>query len=432
VKHQTVSPADVAGRTQLVLLSAVVAATSLLVIHFNHTDGHDFVNNVWAPARGLIAGLNPYDPATAAYVARFSVPVVAGLYTPTALVLHAPLVLAPAAVSATAMAVLNAALIWTGVLLLIPPTTFAGRLAAAVVGPLVLFSAPADHTIELGQLSGWAFAGLALFIASQRRDQSAVWLPALGAVLVALKPQSGVPFLAALALVGCWPILKRALAVLAATTVPVVGLVVMFAPDPVALARIAIDNVQLLSRLPPGNLANPDNLRIDAAGILAHLDGPVLGGIGWAAVVLVAATVLFALALRAGRDPRTPAATDPCVVSLLGLYVATCSYHLTYDQLLLYVGPLAAVGVVTAGRRSSGSSLALAAGAMVLLGAGLLFRPALRELLVDFGASSLLVHRAWVAGPTLVSLAVTAAALVARRYREVPWTLADGSAAARV
>jgi hypothetical protein len=411
------------------LLAIVVLITAGLAVR--HHDGHDFVYSVWTPIHALSSGLDPYDPTNAEYFRRYSVPVAAGLYTPTALVLHAPLALLSPRRSADAMALVNAAVLWLGVLLLIPPRTGRACVVAAVAGTVVIGSAAADHTIELGQLSGWAFAGVALFVASLRHNPSAVWLPAVGATLVALKPQSGVPFLLALVILGCWPVIKRAATLLVVTSVPGLVLFLTVAGNPAALVRIAVSNTQLMSRLPQADVANPHHLRIDALGIISHLGGPALIDLGWAAVTLLVCTALFVITVR-DRD-RALAPTDPYLVTLVTLYLVLSLYHLTYDQLLLYVGPLTALAAMT-NRGVQGSTRVLAVGGAALLGAGLMFRPALREELVGLGAPALLVHKTWVALPTLISLALVATvfAIRGRADRATPSAMLPGSAPAGI
>ena len=399
-------------RTALLLLGVVVVATSAFAMRYY--DGQDFVYNVWAPIRGLLAGHNPYDPSDAEYFGQYQVPVVAGLYAPTALLVHAPLALLSQSRSADAMAVLNAALIWLGVLLLIPPRTAHSYFGAAAAGALVVLSAPAEITIKLGQLSGLAFAGLALLVASLRKDPSATWLPAIGATFVALKPQSMIPIFIALGVLGCRKVLLRAATILAVTSLPGAVLFIRAAGNPMAILRTIGENLDLLSRLPPGDLANPRNLRIDALGLVSHLGGPALIGLGWNLVILLVTTGLLVLAVRAcDQDARTLA--DPYVATLVTLYVVASLYHLTYDQLLFYVGPLAAFGILTESNAGSRSSRVIASGGVALIGAGLVLRSGFCARMVHYGLPSLTVHKAWVTSPMLIVVALVGCAFALGR-----------------
>jgi hypothetical protein len=380
-----------------------VVATSAFAIRYY--DGHDFVNNVWAPIHGLVAGYNPYDPADIGYQLRYQVPVEAGLYLPTALLVHAPLALLSQSHAADVVAALDVALIWLGVVLLIPPRTPRGYLVAGTAGALLVVSAPAQDTIFLGQLSAEAFAGFAILVASLRRNASAQWLPAVGITLIALKPQSAIPILVALAALRCWKLLGRAAAILAVTSLPGALLFVHAAARPSTIIRTVSSNLNHLSQLPPNDLTNPGNIRVDALGVLSHLRGPALTGLAWTAIGLAVSTVLLLLALRAvsGRGVRTLA--DPYVVALVTLYIVVSLVHLSYDQLLLYLGPLAALGLMTESEAPNLRSRVLAIGGVALVAVGLFFRSGFRARMIDAGFSTLPVHAGWLALPTIIVLA---------------------------
>jgi hypothetical protein len=411
---RTLTATSVDAKRSRLLLGVVMVATSAFAIRYY--DGHDFVNNVWAPIHGLLVGYNPYDPTDFAYQLRYHVPVEAGLYLPTALLVHAPLALLSQSHSADVMAVLDVALIWLGVLLLIPSRTSRGCLVAATAGALLVLSAPAQDTIFLGQLSAEAFAGLALLVASLRKDASAKWLPAVGVTLVALKPQSAVPIFVALAALQCWKLLARVGAILAATSLPGALLLVHAAGDPSTIIRTITGNLNHLSHLPPNDLTNPGNIRIDALGIVSHLGGPALTGLGWTAISLAVATGLLMLALHgiSARGSRTLA--DPYVVTVVTLYIVVSLVHLSYDQLLLYLGPLVALGVMTESEAPSTRSNVIAVGGVALAAAGLFFRSGFRGRMIDSGRSFLPVHEAWLSLPTLLVLAIVGCVLALDRH----------------
>jgi hypothetical protein len=401
------------SRAARLVLAATMVLTTAIALRYH--DGHDFINNVWAPTRGLLAGLDPYDPGNVEYFTRYPVPVVAGLYLPAALALHAPLTLLSAERGADIMAALNAGLIWLGVLLLIPPRSNRACLVAAGAGALVLLGAAAQDTIYLGQLSGWAFAGLALLARSLGDDPSAVWFPALGAALVALKPQSAIPMLVALGVLGHGRVLARAAAILALASVPGVVLFIRAAGSLPAMLRTAADNLSSFPRLPPVDLSNPTNLRIDALGMVSQLHGPALSGLGWLMLSLGVATGLFMIALPADRDGGPRNLADPWVVTLVTVYITVALYHLMYDQLLLYVGPLAAFALLARDPAGSRRARVVAGGGLMLLAAGVVFRSGMRERLVAYGLPALSVHRAWVAIPTLLGLAMVCTGLLSER-----------------
>jgi hypothetical protein len=410
--HVTATFVDV--RLARLLLGAVVVATCAVAIRYY--DGHDFVNNVWAPIHGLLAGHNPYDTADIEYHLRYHVPVVAGLYLPTALLVHVPLALLSQSRSADVMALLDAALIWFGVLVLIAPRTSRRCLVAGIAGALLVLSAPAQDTIFLGQLSAEAFAGFALLVASLRKDPSATWLPAIGVTLVALKPQSAIPIVVALAVLQCWKLLARAAAILVVTSLPGALLFIHAAGGPSEIIRTVTTNLNHLSRLPPNDLTNPGNIRIDALGILSHLHGLSLTGLGWTAIGFAVATGLLVLALRAVRAHGPRALTDPFVVTVVTLYIVVSLVHLSYDQLLLYLGPLTALGAATESPAPSRSSKALAAGGIALATAGIVFRSGFRSRMMESSVSFLPIHEIWVTLPTLIVVAIVGYVLALDRH----------------
>ena len=395
------------------LLAALVLASSAFAIRYH--DGHDFVNNVWAPVHGLLAGYNPYDPADVEYYLRYQVPVVAGLYLPTALLVHSPLALVKESRSADIMAALDALLIWLGVLLLIPPRTFRACTAAGFAGTLIVLSAPAQDTVFLGQLSAAAFAGLALLVASLRSDPSARWLPAVGVALVALKPQSAIPILVALAVLKESKVLARAGLILAATSLPGALLFLRVNPAPSAVIATITSNLNHLSNLPPNDLTNAANIRIDALGILSHLGGPALSGFAWTGVTFAVATVLLVAALRA-MPLTSRALPDPNVVSVVTLYIVVSLIHLSYDQLILYTGSLTALYVITESERPSHHSHLIALGGIVLAAVGLFFRSGIRALMIEVLSPVLPIYAMWLCLPTLVVLGVVAIALMLDRH----------------
>jgi hypothetical protein len=418
-RASTVTSVDL-QRARLLLLAFVVA-TSAFAIRYH--DGHDFVNNIWVPIHGLLIGYNPYAPAGIEYYLRYHVPVAAGLYLPTALLLHAPLALLDQSHSADVMAVLDVALMWLGVLLLIQPRTPRGCLVAGTAGAFLVVSAPAQDTIFLGQLSAEAFAGMALIAASLRKDASAEWLPAVGVTLVALKPQSAIPIFVALAVLRCWKVFAIAAAILSVTSLPGAVLFIRAAGGPSAIASTITSNLRQLSHLPPNDLTNPGNIRIDALGILSHFRAPALTGFNWMLITIAVATVFLVLALRAASDRGVRALADPYVVTAVALFIVVSLVHLSYDQLLLYLGPLVALGLAAEGGALSRRSQAVAVGGIVIAIAGIVFRSGFRSRMMDSSLSFLPIHELWISLPTLVGVVAVAVAWALGRE-----TLSPGAA----
>ncbi len=407
-------------RRARLLLFAFVVATSAFAIRYY--DGHDFVNNIWAPIHGLLIGYNPYDPADIQYMLRYHVPTEAGLYLPAALLLHAPLAFLSQSHNADVVAVLDVVLMWVGVLLLIPPRTPRGCLVAGSAGVFLVLSAPAQDTIFLGQLSAEAFAGLALMVASLRQDISAKWLPAVGVTLVALKPQYAIPIFIALALLRCWKVLAIAASILAVTSLPGALLFLRAAGGPSALAHTVTSNLSHLSQLPPNDLINPGNIRIDALGILSHFRAPALTGFDWMLITIAVATVFLVLALRAASDRGVRALADPYVVTAVALFIVVSLVHLSYDQLLLYLGPLVALGIAAEGGALSRRSQTVAVGGVVVAVAGIVFRSGFRSRMMDSSLSFLPIHEIWISLPTLVGVVTVAVAWALGRDALSPGT----------
>jgi|ERR1041384_2748915 hypothetical protein len=396
------------------ILAAFVICSSAIALRYR--DGHDFTHNIWAPIHGLVNGLDPYDPGNEQYYDRYHVPVVAGPYTPAALTLFAPLALVSPPWAADIIALLSVAALWVGVVLLIPPRSARSYVVAAVAGGLVVLSAPAQDTIYLGQLSGFAFLGFAMIIAGLRRGPSATWFCAVGAALVSLKPQSGIPILVALAILGLWRVVGRAVLLLVVASLPGVVLLFRVVGSPATITRVVGDNLDLLTRLPPGDLTNPTNLRIDVLGLLAHLGGPALTGLLWTGVAFVIITMLFALVPRGSFDLDEVPLTHPYVATLVGAYLVGSLYHLMYDQVLLYVGPVAAIGLVGTRQDASLRQRFVAAGGLVLLGFGVMFRVGFRNLMMALDIPNLAVHTLWVTVPTLLSIAIVAGGPIYKLY----------------
>jgi hypothetical protein len=418
---------NVAGRRWAwLLLGVVILASSVLASRSG--DGHDYVNNVWAPTRGLLAGQNPYDPDDIAYFLRFGTPVVAGLYVPAALLLHAPLALLGRARSADVMMVVDFALLWAGVLLLLCPRRSLGIVVTALIGSAIVASAPAQDTVMLAQLSAWAFAGFALLVHSARRAPSATWLPAIAVTMVALKPQSALPIFVALAVLHCWPVLVRAAGIVVVTSLPGAVVAVHNAGGLKTMGHTVAENLRVLERLPTNDLATRGNLRIDALGLAARLGLPTLSGTGWAFATFAVLTVVLMLVLRATGARGLDAFADPLVATAVSVFVASSFIHLSYDQVLLYVGPLAATALVLE-HRADAQATTLALGGVILVAIEVAFRASFRTRMVDAGLSALRVRQAWVTLPTLVGIALVAIALsVGRR---APTSEARGQAKPR-
>jgi hypothetical protein len=404
------------------LLAVVVVATSTLAVRSH--DGHDFVNNVWAPLRGLLAGHNPYDPGDSEYLARYEVPVVGALYVPSVYVLHAPLALLGRARSGDVIAAVDALLIWAGVLLLIRPRNVRCCVATACAGALILASAPAQDTIILGQMSAWSFAGLALLVSTAERDRTGGWLPAAGVALVALKPQSGIPIFLALILLRYWRVLVRAAVIVGVTSVPGLVLFARNAGGVAGMWHTGAANLRVLQALPPNDLAIRANNRVDALGALSRFGVPVGNGVVWAVVGLGVSTALLLVVVRARRSYGAQGLRDPLVVTAVSVYVAVALIHLSYDQLLLLVGPLLAVALWLDGEADIPAKV-VAVGGGAVLAVECAFRAGFRSRLIDAGLDPLRVREAWLTVPTVLAVTSVVAGLIAARWQRLETVSSD-------
>ena len=251
-------PSEVNTRTRLVgarlVLLAVIVVTTVYAARANN-NGVDFTNNVWGPARGLLSGRNPYEPANSSYLRRYDLSLVGGLYTPSVLVLHLPLVALSKSRASDVIAVLDALLVWAGVLLLVRPRSSAGFLVATLLGALLVASATVQDSVAFGQIAPWAFFGFALLVRTIDAPVSP-WWPALGVVLISLKPQSMLPLFVVLAFLAAWGVMLRALALLAATSLPGLALLLHAAGSPAAVGRTVRDNLRYFAHIPEDDLHN--------------------------------------------------------------------------------------------------------------------------------------------------------------------------------
>lgn len=383
-----------------------VLATCAYAAHSMH-DGIDFITCIWGPERALLHGIDPYDPANSAYLGQYAVPHVAPLYTPAALLLHAPLVVLSQARAADAMAAIDAALLWGGVLLVVPPRSPRACAIAGLCGSLLVSTAAAQETIALGQLSALAFFGLCLLAATA---DSSDWWPAVGVVLVSLKPQSAIPIFVLLAVLGHWRVVVRAAGLLAASSLPGLVLFVRAAGGVGEVRHTVTRNLDFFSHYVTNDLASRDNTRVDVLALVDRFHGPTLNAFSWSLLLLVAFAVLLAVACRAaaarGRRPRI---SDPWVLAAVSIGITACLYHQIYDPLLFFCGPLAALGSWVAWREVRGlEDRWLLLGGAALLLFELVFRGGFRLRMIDHGLTLHTVETIYFSVPTIIIIVTVA------------------------
>jgi len=309
------------------------------------------------------------------------------------------------------MAVLDAVLIWIGVVLLVPPRSARGAGAAAIVGTLLVLSAPAQDGISLGQMASWAFVGLAL-TAMTIGSRHSPWVPAVGVVLVSLKPQSALPILLVLVILRAWPVVVRAVLVLAVTSLPGAFLFLRAGGGLHTLHA----NVAFFGHITQNNLADPLNNRVDLLGLSSHLHGPVLSGLGWSLCLFAILGLALAVGWRRGRQYEA-AMRDPVMLSVIGLFLVISLYHQPYDLIMLFPGPLVALSEWVREERLRRDQAALIATGATVLGTVLVLRATGRAHLVAWGLSDRSVRTTYFSLPVILAMVGAGAALLTTERR---------------
>ena len=187
-------------------------------------DAIDYKISMFAPARGLLAGLNPYNPLSSEYLHTFANGTVASLHTPSILVLSAPATLLPFKIGYFVLVVASALMMWAAVIVLIRPTNNRTLVIAVVTGVLLTMSGPSDEVLRLGQVTAFAVLGLALLL-----RYPGGWTGAIGLVLVITTPQFGIPLSILFVGLGYWRTIVRAWLVTILLSLP--ALIVAIAAD---------------------------------------------------------------------------------------------------------------------------------------------------------------------------------------------------------
>jgi hypothetical protein len=352
-------------RVAVVFMVLCVAASCAFVIS-QRTTGKDLIETVWAPGRALLRGVSPFDPTRLAYQRAYRVTHIAPFNTPSAYLLLAPLLAVRARMAVDLMRVVNPLLVWSGVLILIRPRTAAGFVAAGVAGAGILATYASQDLELLGQLSPLAFVGVALLLVSWDARRG-LWWSVAGTVLISLKPQYAAPVFLLLVMCGAWRVAIRAAVVLAVTSVPALVLFLRAAGSISTAWATVGSNLRFFDHLNEDNLAYRGNTRIDLLGLLAHLRGPALNSLGWSLLVLGLASALLALGLRRRCQPALAAfRPDAVVATMWATYLVVSLYHQPYDAIVLFAGPLVALGAVVAGRPVGRGELIVLAGGLLL------------------------------------------------------------------
>ena len=312
-----------AGQAAAWLGSGVVAAvsTAWVMAHVvttfgRQTTGLDFWNNTWLAVRGLLAGANIYGPAHAA-LPWFGRAWPVSPHLPGSLLWQAPFALLPLRAAVFTYAAVSIAAIWAGVFLLTRPRTPSAVLVAASCGALAICGGAGLITTLLGQPTGFTLLGLAMLVRARRP-----WLAGLGFMLAASTIQTGLPLALALLLLGGWPVVWRGTTLVLAASLPPVALEILNAGLHIAASSL-ISSALLQAR--------PLASRVDLGALLQRLgvaSVPLRVGAG----LLVAGVALTFLARLPAHLRRI---SYPPVLCLVIAFTLVCTYHESYDMLLV-------------------------------------------------------------------------------------------------
>src|SRR5262249_38208802 len=318
------------------------------VPHSGGTGLQDFRDTFYYPVVSFLEGNNPYDPSS--HVRTYPVGNTFPLYLPLTLVLHLPFGL---------LSFTTAELVYFLVTAAFMPLLAYLSLRLCRVGvsigsvfglaSLMLLSRPGEWNLFLGQCA--ATMGIATCAAFYFRGRRS-WLAALGVAVASMKPTFGIP-LAVLMLA------KREIRTVL-TGLLIAGGISLGAA--VILVHNAGGLVPFWASLGASQLdfgadpqVNPatSSYRIDAVAFVARFLGHPLGLMGELGILM---GILGARALAVSRPQRVQdGAARLLSASLICVAVLTCTYHQTYDLLLLAL-PLTAVATVRWSVLTSGNA----------------------------------------------------------------------------
>lgn len=316
-------------------------ARRLEMVHFNDFSG------VWSGARGLVLGVDPWDP-TKYYGFAVSV----GTKTPDALVYDywpwvgfavAPLAMVPLEVAGWIWMLLSmtcAAFALRGLLRAFVP---ARPVLHAAFGAALFIGQPSFHAIVLGQWSLLLMSAVAATVLALRAARPL--RAAASSLLFLAKPQVLVITAVGLAYGAFREPLFRRYVMFALLLAGAVVAVTWFGAPPDWFAHWIED-------IPPRRTIRSAVL----PSVLNQLIGPSGRLIAYALIALAAA--LVALRFRPGSDAS--------LAAWLSLSSAGAIYSWSYDQVLLFVPAVITAGILTRRSERAGRNFALAAAGTLL------------------------------------------------------------------
>jgi hypothetical protein len=337
--------------TTLAALASAVAVTLTVVRHLIAPLFIDFGDAIFYPARAFLDGASPYDHARylAGYPATAPFP-----YPPSALLLALPFGMAGLRTATVLYLMLSIVLV--PVLAALALVLARARVSAARVlalSALILVSRPGHMVVVQGQPSLLfivaAYAALTLSSAPDGRREEGphrFWGAALSLAVALGKPTIGGP-LAILSMVrGRMRVVAASLAIAGALSLVLVPPLAARAGGLGVLLRQMVANEESWTVALDNDPAT-SVYRLDAIALASRFLGRSVTGT-WAVVL-----GLTVLALGAGGVRRLDRARDPAgACALVCLTIVACTYHQTYDALLLMqaIVALAMQGERTAGR----------------------------------------------------------------------------------
>ena len=301
----------------------------------------DFRDAVYFPVVALAEGRNPYDPAV--FSGHYPVASAFPLYSPSLLTLHYPLAYLPIREAEVLYYALNLALVPLLVWLARRGAGLAtSRLQLFGWSAAALLSRPVNHDLFLGQPTLYIAIGayLALVLAKRRPLAAGVAL-----ALTGMKPTYALPLAVLMLCRGEVRAVAVAFAITVAASLPPLAMIVR---------RVGLGG--FAASLRENYLVFSDNSMVDPASSIYRVDIAVpaahlLGGWFNAVTSLLATAAVLVLAALAVRRLERGDAPRPISDALVCLATLLCTYHLTYDALLLYL-PIAVVSASLA--RSAG------------------------------------------------------------------------------
>ena len=349
--------------------------------HSGNAGLQDFRDTFYYPVVSFLEGNNPYDPSS--HVRTYPVGNTFPLYLPLSLILHLPFGLLPFTTAELVYFLVTAALMPLLAYLTLRLCRHGVSIGSVFgLASLMLLSRPGDWNLFLGQCA--ATMAIATYAALYFRGRRS-WAAAVGVAVASMKPTYGIPL--AVLMLAKREVRTVLVGVLIAAVISMGATVILvhnaggFAGFLASLGASQLD----FGADPQVNPAT-SSYRIDSVAFVARFLGYPLGLMQELGVLI---GILGASALGVSRLERVQEGGAPLLsASLICVAVITCTYHQTYDLLLLAL-PLTAVAMRRCPLPTSGN-----AGIRLLLLAALAV-PAFNYLVSDSGLRHVGSSNAW-------------------------------------